>query len=655
MIEKMLQNFSGRIKNFPTPKNPFISVYEAISNSLQAIDKRSIKNGQIDIFIQRMNEPLTEGGIYPISSIRIVDNGIGFNDKNYASFKTFDSAYKQSIGGKGIGRLNWVKTFKNIVVKSTYLENEEFFYRDFEFNLNNEIELKEFKNTEEKNIKTSILLSGLKTEYYKKSCIDLEHIANKIIQHFTSYFVIGIESTINVHDGNKSICLNKFFKNDKYLDSKSEEVIVNKNTFDLKHVFLKTSPNSSHKIFVCAQNRVVTKISIPNIEELPSSFDIDNSKAIYQCFISGQFLDEDVNQERNEFNSVVFDKNNDEDLFGADLNLYNIVIEKITEYLDSYLEPYKLEKMSSLRDYIKNDAPEYSHLYNKKKEELQKISYATIRSKNKLKLELFKINQRINLDNYNAVNDFEIQDQVDESKIQEIMESITDIAKSELVSYVVKRKLVLQVLRKMLSYKDDETYYLESKLHNLFFPMKTDDSGIDYNQHNLWLIDERLSYSYKYFSDKQLKKVFEDSDSPKRPDGLFMDAVSFTDSSNGYADNITIIEFKRPGRDDYNSKDNPIDQVYDYIDLMINKNAKGLNGEIVNVDENTKFVAYIIADITKSLKREINKAKLQPTANNLTFFGYNDAYKVFIEVVPYSVILDNSVKRNEVFFNKISI
>ena len=32
--------------------------------------------------------------------------------------------------------------------------------------------------------------------------------------------------------------------------------------------------------------------------------------------------------------------------------------------------------------------------------------------------------------------------------------------------------------------------------------------------------------------------------------------------------NVTIVEFKRPGRDDYNSKDNPFDQVYDYIDLM---------------------------------------------------------------------------------------
>lgn len=655
MKEKMLQNFSGRIKNFPTPKNPFVSVYEAISNSLQAIKKSNTEHGQIDINIRRMAETLTDGGIYPIRSIEIIDNGIGFNEENYTSFKTFDSPHKQSIGGKGIGRLNWIKTFNNIFVKSSYTIGSENFFRSFEFNIKSEIELKDSKKTEDKKIETSILLSGLKPDYYKKSAIDLEHIANKIIQHFTSYFVIGLDIIINVHDGDDTICLNHFFKSEKYIDSKSEEVQVNGKTFDLKHVFLKTSPNSTHKIFVCAQNRVVTKISIPNIEELPSSFDIENSKAIYQCFISGDFLDEDVNQERNEFNSIVFDKVNEEDLFGSDLNLYNIVIEKITEYLDSYLEPYKLEKMNKLREYIKNDAPEYSHLYNKKKEKLGKISYSTIRSKNKLKVELFKINQRINLENYSAVNDFEIQNQVDDSKIQEIMESITDIAKSELVSYVVKRKLVLQVLRKMLSYKEDETYFLEGKLHNLFFPMKTDDSGIDYNQHNLWLIDERLSYSYKYFSDKQLKKVFKDSESLKRPDGLFMDAVSFTDATNGYADNITIVEFKRPGRDDYNSKDNPIEQVYDYIDLMVNKNAKGSNGEIVNVDENTKFVAYIIADITKSLKREINKAKLQPTANNLTFFGYNNAYKVFIEVIPYSVILDNSIKRNEVFFKKISI
>lgn len=654
MSEKMMHNFKGRIRNFPMPKSPFISVYEAISNALQAISERNNEKGRIDITIFRQNESLVEGGIYPIRKIVIEDNGIGFNTKNYTSFKTSDSLHKLSIGGKGIGRLNWLKTFEKVNIESAYDEDGELVSKCFSFDLDNEITLYDACEEVEK-VSTKISLIGLKREFYKSSAIDVGHIANKIIQHFTSYFVIGLDIDIYLHDADDSIYLNELFALEKYIKSKDEKITVNGNKFELKHVFLKTDSYNTHEVFVCAQNRVVTKIGIPNLDEIPSSFDIDNSKAIYQCFVSGEYLDQDVNQERNEFNSLIFEKSSERDLLGDTYNLYEKVIEKITIYLDHYLEPIKLEKMNSLRDFILKEAPEYTYLYNKKREQLDKISYSTIKSKSKLTVELFRINQRINLENYSAVNNLEHKDLIDDQEVQKIMENITDIAKSELVSYVVRRKLVIQVLRKLLSYNDEDKYYFESRLHNLFFPMKNDDSVIDYNQHNLWLIDERLSYAYRYFSDKELKQAFEDSDSSKRPDGIFLDAVSFTDTTGGYASNVTIIEFKRPGRDDYNSKNNPFEQVYTYIDLMVNKNAKGINGEVINVDENTRFVAYVIADITPILKKEIRKARLQPTANHQTYFGYNEGYKVFIEVIPYAVVLDNSIKRNDVFFKKISV
>ena len=246
-------------------------------------------------------------------------------------------------------------------------------------------------------------------------------------------------------------------------------------------------------------------------------------------------------------------------------------------------------------------------------------------------------------------------DNVSEEQISDLMENVTDIAKSELVSYVIRRKLIIELLRKMLSYEKSDQYFKENRLHKLFFPMKSDDSSIDYEKHNLWLIDERLAYSYRFFSDEPLKKIFVDSSDSQRPDGLFLDTVSFSDSLNGTASNVTIIEFKKPGRDDYSDKDNPFSQIYKYIDAIKGKTAKGVNGDIINVDDNTKYVAYIIADLTETLKNQMRRQNLKPSSNHDTYFSYNEGYQAFFEVIPYNVILDNSIKRNEVFFKKISI
>ncbi len=655
MKESMLHNFKGRIKNFPTPKDPFTSLFEAISNSLQAIEEINLDKGEINIAIERQNEPLVEGGIYPIRNIFITDNGIGFNDKNMMSFRTFDSDYKSKIGGKGIGRLNWLKTFNNVEVLSVFNEGKEnSMLRHFNFNLDDEIEIIDTEHNGF-NLKTEVKLLGLKQEFYSRSAISTKQIANKLVEHFTSLLVMGITTKINIFDMGDEICINDYFVEDKYIQSKEEKLKINKQTYELKHVFLKTSPNENHQIFICAQKRVVNHFSIPNIEELPTSFDIENNKAIYQCFISGDFLDKDVNQERSGFNTLIFDKPNGNTLVDDQLNIYDQIVNAISIYLDKFIEPYKEEKMNYIRNYIQNDAPEYLHLYKKRLNELEKITYTNAKNKYKMRIELFKINQKMNLENFDAVNSIESIDEVSDDQINQIMENVTDIAKSELVSYVIRRKLIIDLLRKMLSYENADQYFKENRLHKLFFPMKSDDLNIDYEKHNLWLIDERLAYSYRFFSDEPIKKIFIDSKDTQRPDGLFLDTISFSDSLNGTASNVTIVEFKRPGRDDYSDKDNPFSQIYQYIDAIKGKTAKGVNGDIINVDDNTKFVAYVIADLTETLKNQMRRQNLKPSSNHDTYFSYNEGYQVFFEVIPYNVILDNSVKRNDVFFKKISI
>src|SRR5690348_14907123 len=96
----------GRINNMRLPDGKaaiLYSVYEAVSNSVHAIEDRfgaeaASTTGRISIDV------ITEGdGL--IQTITITDNGIGFTPQNLEAFNTSDSRAKETRGGKGIGRL----------------------------------------------------------------------------------------------------------------------------------------------------------------------------------------------------------------------------------------------------------------------------------------------------------------------------------------------------------------------------------------------------------------------------------------------------------------------------------------------------------------------------------------------------------------------
>lgn len=653
MNHAMIHSFVGRLRNFKAPKDSLTPLFEAISNSIQSIDEGSVDKGEINITINRSSSNLVEGPTAPIFSISITDNGTGFNNQNFDSFKTFDSLYKLSHGGKGIGRLNWLKVFDKVSVDSIYETLEGNKYISFDFSANEGIHNVVEKPTVSNRF-TSITLISVKNEYKKKMEIQFNELIDRLIEHFTSFLVIGSQTKILLIEGNKSVSINDYFKNEKFVKDDSQDIEIEGNKFEIKHVFMKSSHYGSHKIFICAHKRVVKAINIPSVEDLPSSFSIENQKAIYQCFVSSELLDKDVNQERSEFNSISFEKNDNENFF-AEKTILETILKSVSIYLDKHLEPIKIEKMELLKAYVDETAPMYRYLFKNNRDDLERISYSVVKSKNKEKIdvELYKIRYKQMTNSLKKLNELDEIDQVTDESLNSLIESFTDEAKSELAGYILKRKHVLELLGKMIRYEDSAKYFKEQKLHRLFFPMKSDDIKIDYNQHNLWLIDERLAYSYSFFSDIPIRKIFKDSESKQRPDGLFLDAVAMTDSTTGKATNVIIVEFKRPGRDDYTYTDNPFIQVFQYIDEIRGKTNKGQNGDIIAIDSNTKFVAYIIADITNSLLQLFKQYSIYPASDGESYFGLVPQYNLYIEITPYKTVIDNSEKRNKVFFDKL--
>lgn len=126
--------------------------------------------------------------------------------------------------------------------------------------------------------------------------------------------------------------------------------------------------------------------------------------------------------------------------------------------------------------------------------------------------------------------------------------------------------------------------------------MQNTSDDIDYTSHNLWLIDEKLSYHYYLASDKNLKSMEPlESESQNEPDIIIFDSpFAFTDEEYQPYKNITIIEFKRPGRSDYTKEKNPIEQVIDYMDDIISGKQKTKDGQVIDGNEQIRFFVIFL-------------------------------------------------------------
>ena len=252
-------NFKNRVRNFKFSTNEiFVPLHEAIMNSIQSIEEKgNFEEAFIHIRIERDSYRIA-GFTSGIFAIEIVDNGIGFVTHNYESFCTSDSDYKVEIGGKGVGRINWLKAFEMVDVQSVYEENQTLYERHFRFNVDDEIHDETIQQVDEQTpIQTKITLINLKPDYRSATEISLKEIALKVIEHFATYFVIGAMPKIIIEDEIDQINLNEFFEKEKFIETKNEIVTSNNKVFNIRHVFLNASPNAKHKIYICAQNRVV--------------------------------------------------------------------------------------------------------------------------------------------------------------------------------------------------------------------------------------------------------------------------------------------------------------------------------------------------------------------------------------------------------------
>jgi hypothetical protein len=192
----MLVNVVGRVQNVQLRRSQaLLPLFEAVINSIQAIAASPRKKkGAIDVTVIRDERQRTlgakDGDQETIVGFEIVDNGCGFDDRNMESFKTSDTRLKLALGGKGIGRLLWLKAFESVKVDSVYeAADRTLRKRHFRFELTEkgvEGERAEAVTGAPK-FQTRVTLAGLRSEYEARCPKRLRTIGERVVEHCLSY------------------------------------------------------------------------------------------------------------------------------------------------------------------------------------------------------------------------------------------------------------------------------------------------------------------------------------------------------------------------------------------------------------------------------------------------------------------------------------
>lgn len=662
-----------------------LPIYESVVNSIISLNKTTVENKRIEVIIERQSSEGTEVDLFgkvsaPIKNVRIIDNGEGFTDENFTSFKKPFSKYNKKYGCKGVGRFTILALFSKMEIKSIYEENGHWKKRSFSFDAENEIyDVKEEILQEPHNYMTEVDLIDCSNKqlvpFTKKNA---EEIAKGIMEHCFIYYLSDALPDIQVSEKYPdetlhSVSVNNFFS----LEAKEKEKTIDIKGQSFKLYVVRTNQITSRKynyVSLCANSRKVgNKRDLAKTDSLYAYPITENGESKYlDVYVVSPYLDSNVNNQRTGFKFP--ESLNDEIEFDVQSNVISIeeILQKVASEVAGLYEYYaqetKKRNIKETIEYIDAKAPQYSsfkyrqdildamppNLTEEKKDEyLHRVAYQE-NKKIEEKIEKFIQTKEVNDEHINSIID----------SIKKRTAYNTDT----LAEYVFRRKAILRLFGKMLDKTEDGTYELESMVHNLVFPMGLTNRELVYQYHNLWLLDDRFS-TYRFIASDKSITSFSQIKSSKEPDlilinnekNLIDNPISFGNKDEGKVNSMVIFEFKRPGDTAHQKNKNDYrwefsDLVKEYFEIFQfgnEKQKKNYRGNIVEINSDTPKFGYVIMDEMPEKLIEYNKM------NGWRLSPFGSYYKIIpeqnlhIEAITFQNLLVNARERNNPFFDQL--
>ena len=663
-------NIKRAIDHIRATTTIYTPVVELIVNAVQAIDELQRDDGKILARVQRARQPDLDRGLPEVTGFEIEDNGIGFTDGHRDSFDTLYTDLKIAEGGKGFGRFICLKYFESLEVESVYRTGQGFSCRSFTMGTDHDIIVNErVTSTAQCDTGTIVRLSGLK----KVSGLDrtLSTIARVLVERLLPYFItesyVCPDIVLCESDGSGAIILNNFVSNE--VSAFIQEIRLDDNTFtlsalDTQEEFLVRTfkfyapKNHRSRVSLVAHRREVSSSVLHRyIPEFEDEFYDRKKKGdspqernyVIRAYAFGRYLDRHVSLERGGFE---FAAENDL-LFGiAQTDIERHAAELAVEAVRQEITSRQEKKRERVLAYVDEEAPWHKHVarnvdlrempYRPTDEQiethLQREKYSQERA---IKQGVAKLLEETNLDNVRG-------------NVGEIVGRIGDASKNDLIHYIATRRAILDIFGKSLEVDESGMYSKEGVVHDIVFPRRGDSETTSFDDHNLWILDERLNFTSYVSSDVAL-----DDKGTDRPDLLAYDKCVLFRGDNEASNPVTIFELKRPQRDDFanpSSREDPIQQIVRYVGGILDGRYKTPQGRKMLVAENTPFYGFVVCDLTAKVETWLRREKdFKPMPDGMGWFQWIGNINLYVEVNSWDRVLKDARMRNRVFFEKLGI
>lgn len=579
-------------------------IREALTNSIHA----GGKSIAVDLHFSERQQEIS--GVAAderrvLEQITITDDGEGFTAANLSFFDEICTSHKDSIGGKGVGRLAFLKYASTIEIRSQ-LANEL-----VEFTYTPDFKPEDVKRRIEPGSPlTCISLRELK----EKINTQVAKLVNSICDDLRLLLFLKHQSGQSIkltftHNSRQPFDEYYLFSGDDIKSELDRKFDVNGIEFKC-YGFRDEPPKKGIVAMLCADELCIEEYVISR------RFDVCR----HLIFVTSEYFNRRSNMERQRLELPRTDDDIDmvspisrEKLMPR---LHAECMAMIDESAEGDVEQFKTDNVNKLKKY-----------------------YPFI------KVDSLGGNAAL-LDAEEVVKTYRAQQAKKEDQLMDALESgkpvswddVSHLASEDLARFIVHRALVIDSLVNM------PPNSVEDAIHNAILPKKND--GSDIRENNIWLVDDKfLSYSSIY-SDEALATIVKEvgksveSKQQRRPDV----AAFFSRDSENHPNKLVIVEFKKPGAD-----------IFDNNKALIQCRlyASELSERIPTVRE---VFAFSIVEIDDEFYRDMKQTGFKDVFSLTDRVVYNDfligsksEIPLHLYVLPASVLLKDAKARNRVF------
>ncbi|HET8661908.1 MAG TPA: hypothetical protein VFM55_23305 [Micromonosporaceae bacterium] len=672
-------SLTGRLRNTSLPKrNALLPLFEAVVNAIQAVDAvhDGMESTQIAVTINRSHQLLSQLGadvdhsatpLDPITGFVVSDNGEGFHDGNMSSFETLDSEYKLAYGCRGVGRLLWLKAFDKVEVASCYKDQQDKSRkRSFVFSANAGVSQQAVTGCDDPQTGSEVRLISFHETYRKAAPKTTSAIARSLLEHCLWYFVRpGGAPNIAVIDGPERVDLTSVYDEYMHCSARTEEITVKECPFNLVHLRLKATAKNVPQLYWCADNRVVSEENLSGrIRGLGGRLRDADAEFMYACFLGSPYLDERVRMERTGFNIPESTEGAFDEHEPSLSDIRAGVLAAAEQHLLPSLEEARRAGRARVETFVDSKAPRYRPILRHVDED--KLSVDPEMSDKDLELQLHRyladIEHELLTEGQQVLDSSDPDDPEYDRRLRAYLDKVDDVKKSDLAAYVSRRRVILDLLARAIRMDGEGRYAKEDAIHSLIMPLRTTSNDVAPGACNLWLIDEGLAFHNFLASDKPIKTMpITGSTSRKEPDLLALKVshgpILVSEGESLPLASIVVVEFKRPARDDAapGIEKDPLSQALQYLERVREGRVTTASGRPIPRSEQVPGFCYVVSDLTRTVQERCKAGNLRPTQDGLGFFGYNDNYKAYIEVVSFDRLLNMAHQRNRAFFDRLGL